>query len=216
MEMSPRICAEDKRNTGAGRLRLTGALALVLMLAGCAAVEPEPEPDTGSEAKQQEKDAIPPETRQAFRAAVKDLDAGRYQQASQRLEPLADNDPPLPGALPNLGIAYRHLERYPQAERLLRRAVELRPEWVNAHVELGIVLRHQGRFEPAREAYEQALAVDDANPTAHLNLGVLCDLYLRDLGCARTHYERYQELAAEEDQQVSLWIADLERRMETQ
>lgn len=212
MEMSPRTCAEDRR---APLLRLTATCLLALVLAACA-LSPEPEPKPEDKTEQEKKPVISEATRSAFEAAVADLNAERFEQAAERLEPLIGHEPPLPGAQLNLGIAYRNLERFEAAEQALRGAIEHRPDWPAPYVELGIVLRQQGRFDEARKAYERALSIDDGNATAHINLGVLCDLYLQDFQCAVGHYERYQALTSEEDRQVKLWIADLNRRMENQ
>lgn len=211
MEMSPGICVNGAPRGPRLLLRLAAAAVLTLGLGGCA-LSPAPEPEEKAQAEDEEP-AVSEQTRATFRAAVTDLQAKRYERAARRLEPLIDHEPPLPGAQLNLGIAYRHLERFEEAEGALRTAIGQRPDWSKPHVQLGIVLRHQGLFGEAREHYEKALALDSDNATAHVNLGVLCDLYLRDLRCAVDHYERYQALTAEEDQQVKLWIADLNRRM---
>lgn len=208
MEMSPEACAEQRPRL----CRFAAAVALAMALAGCA-LAPKPEPEAQAEPEQP---VISEQTRAAFRQAVADLQAQRYAQAAERLAPLAAHDPPLPGALLNLGIARRHLQHYQAAEQALRSALALRGDWPAARVELGIVLRHQGRFDEARQAYQAVLAAAPDHAIAHLNLGVLCDLYLRDLPCAVRHYQRYQSLTDGEDEQVKLWIADINRRLEQQ
>jgi len=186
--------------------------ALALLLTACAGPAPKPAPEQAE--KQAAPQPIAPETRATFRQAVADLQAGHYEAAARSLEPLSAPPRAYPGALLNLAIAYRHLDRLDDAEAMLLQVAALRPAWAAVQNELGIVHRRRGRFQAAREAYEKALALDDAYADAHLNLGVLCDLYLRDLACALTQYKRYQALTPEQNQQVKIWIADVTRRME--
>ena len=48
----------------------------------------------------------------------------------------------------------------------------------------------------------------------HYNLAVISEIYLLDLSAALSHYQRYTELAAEEDKAVTGWMADLQRRLQ--
>lgn len=188
--------------------------ALALLLTACAGPFPKPKPAPDQPQSQAAPRRIAPETRETFRQAVAALQAGDYEAAARALEPLAAPPHAYPGALLNLAIAYRHQDRLAEAEALLLQVAEMRPAWAAVQNELGIVQRRRGRFQAARDAYERALALNEAYADAHLNLGVLCDLYLRDLACALTQYQRYQALTPDRDKQVKIWIADVTRRME--
>ncbi len=50
---------------------------------------------------------------------------------------------------------------------------------------------------------------------AHLNLAILYDIYLQFFYDAHDHYQRYLELAPEDEtaKKVKLWLQDLQQRM---
>ena len=97
-------------------------------------------------------------------------------------------------------------------ERSLLRVTELNPGRTEAYNQMGIFYRHTGRFEDARKMYEKALRIDANYQSARLNLGILYDLYLANIPMALESYKKYLSLASNEEKQVSLWIADLEKR----
>lgn len=112
----------------------------------------------------------------------------------------------------DLGIAYGRTDELDKAEAALTTAVLLSPEHPIAHNELGILYRKTGRFIEARAAYEQALAVYSDFHFARRNLAVLCDLYLRDLGCALENYTAYLS-SVSDDREVEIWAADIRNRL---
>ncbi len=149
--------------------------------------------------------------RSDFASAVRLLESDDAEAAVERLLQVTEAAPQVAAAHIDLGIAYGRLERWEDAEASLRRALEISPRHPVAHNELGIALRHQGRFDDARASYRDALAAAPGFHFAHRNLAILCDLFLGDVACALEHYERYAE-AVPNDEQVGIWIADLERR----
>ena len=75
-----------------------------------------------------------------------------------------------------------------------------------------MLLRRNGKFLEAEAAYLKAVTASPDYALAHYNLGVLNELYLQRLDSALQHFERYQELAGE-DELVEKWISDLQRRV---
>lgn len=79
---------------------------------------------------------------------------------------------------------------------------------------LALLLKEQHRFTEAAELLRQGIRQSPSVAELHYNLAVISELYLLDLETALHHYNRYRELAAEEDELVAGWIADLERRLQ--
>lgn len=115
----------------------------------------------------------------------------------------------------NLGILLFKAGRYAQAEEEFKRSIADDPNNAVGYNYLGILHRVKGQFTEAKSAYERAIMVDSQYALAYLNLGILYDLYLRDLNLALVNYQKYQQLTGPEDKEVTKWIADLKRRMET-
>ena len=180
-------------------------LAGLLALGGCAGNPPSPEQPQESAAESG------PEAR--FSEAVSLLESKRYQEAASAWERLVGEQSAGPAALANLAIAYMHLGREQEAIAALEKALAADPAHPQAGNLLAIQHRKAGRFEEARALYQRVL---DAHPdyrNGHLNLAILCDLYLQQLDCAREHYLRYQSLSEQQDEQVTAWLVDLERRL---
>ncbi len=83
---------------------------------------------------------------------------------------------------------------------------------VNAYLRLAKVQRMQGGFVQAQNTYATVLALWPDFPEAHLNLGVLYDVYLNDGVKAQRHIEAYQFLTNGENQQVAVWLQELQKR----
>lgn len=99
------------------------------------------------------------------------------------------------------------------AEQMLTALLDASPGLAAAHNNLGVIYRRTGRFSEAEQQYKAALADKRDSRDAHLNLGILYDIYLQQPAAALEHYQRYQELSGEPDEEVALWITDLERRL---
>ena len=135
----------------------------------------------------------------------------RYATAIESLEKVVAQSPGVTAPHINLAIAYGRINKPEQAEQHLKKALELIPGHPVASNEYGLLLRKAGRFAEGRAMYEKALAVFPEYYPIQKNLGILCDLYLKDSACAVEQYEIYGK-AMPKDQQVKLWLADLQTR----
>ncbi|MFT5720849.1 MAG: tetratricopeptide (TPR) repeat protein [Motiliproteus sp.] len=157
-----------------------------------------------------------PETRQRYRQALALLRQQQIIPARQALQALLADEPEIAGAWYNLAlIQYQQAE--PQAAlQSLEHSLRLSPGQPGAYTLSGLILRQQGQFKQARSAYTQALEADSGYAAAHLNLAILYDIYLQAFPKARHHYQRYLELAGQDEQpeQVTLWLQDLQRRID--
>jgi Tfp pilus assembly protein PilF len=152
------------------------------------------------------------ESRRDFEQAIEMMKNRNYDKAIGLLEKVVDRSPGVTAPYVNLAIAYKHVDKLEQAEQHLKTALELVPEHPVASNEYGLLLRKAGRFAEARTIYEKTLATFPDYHPARRNLGILCDLYLNDQTCALEQYEIYSE-AMPSDEQVKMWVADLNARM---
>jgi Flp pilus assembly protein TadD len=231
MKRSPRSCSQVA--TFAGYLFL--AIGLVV-LAGCATgntVKKESVADTPVLAAQpshlptvpsvtrftdgregfliRDPSSLDAESRRDFDQAVSLIKEANYQKGSELLEKVIARSPGLTAPQIDIAIAYNRMNKPEQAEPHLKTALELFPGHPVASNEYGLLLRKAGRFAEARAVYEKSLASFPEYHPIDRNLAILCDLYLKDLACARDHYELYSK-AMPKDKLVKLWLADLQVR----
>lgn len=135
----------------------------------------------------------------------------QYEKVIELLEKVIALSPEMSGPRINVAIAYRRVNKPEQAETHLKKALELIPGHPVASNEYGLLLRKAGRFADSRVIYEKALTAFPEYRPIDRNLGILCDLYLKDLACAVEHYQIYSK-AMPKDEQVKLWLADLQSR----
>lgn len=174
---------------------------LVLLISGCGTA---PSSTTSAVA--------PVFDEQAYASALELMKKSDYDKAVAQLEQVVRGDDRRAGPYINLGIAYRQLGKLEEAKQALRVASERESGSGIAFNELGIVYRKLGDFKNAREAYKNSIRKQSGYAKAYLNLGILCDIYLEDLSCAITNYQKYLQSSKEKDEKVSLWIADLKKR----
>ena len=155
---------------------------------------------------------VDPQVQRAYDDALRQLTAGRTEEAERALRALTRSNPDLAGPYANLGLILRQAGKPADAAAELERAVLANPKQPVVFNQLGIAYRQAGQFAKARAAYERALALDANYADAVLNLGILHDLYLRDAPRALELYERYQVLTASKDAAVTKWVVELRNR----
>lgn len=116
-------------------------------------------------------EAAPAEPRPYIELAEAQLRAGRHEAALKTLESLPQ--PPGPGALTNIGVAYAGLGRFEEAAAALRQALQLDPYLPDALFNLGLMLTRLGNDESAQGFYVLATQLRPNHAKAWLNLGNL-------------------------------------------
>jgi len=149
---------------------------------------------------------------QQFAYGIEAMSAENYAQAIDIFHKVAQKEPRASGPWVNIAIAYRKLDQIDKADEAIETAVRLNPKNPYALNQAGIIKREKGAFGVAQTMYENALAEYPNYSNAHLNLAILCDLYLQNIVCAKSHYQAYQEIEKNDDKKVVAWISDLSRR----
>lgn len=155
---------------------------------------------------------VAPATRRAYDEALRQLRAGRTDEAEKALRAIAQAHPELGGPHANLGLIHRQAGKLDEAAADFERAAEANPQRASYFNQLGITYRQAGQFAKARETYERAIALDANDAAPVLNLGILHDLYLGDGGRALELYDRYLVMTPAGDAVVTKWVADLKNR----
>lgn len=203
--------------SGNAILQVLIVLVLATTIAACATTDSGPPPPRVEVVEAVgftivEEARIDGKARQDYSQGLSLLQQERLQEGIAVLEAIAASEPHLTAPHIDLGIAYHRSGDLDAAEASLQKALTLHPGHPIAHNELGIVYRKTGRFAEARSSYEAALDFYPGYHFARRNLAVLCDLYLADLECALENYEAYMATVTEDDE-ASMWIADLRQRL---
>jgi tetratricopeptide (TPR) repeat protein len=114
----------------------------------------------------------------------------------------------------NLGVVYKRLGLLPDAVAAYQQAIKIQPRYPEAYYNLGLALREQGEFRRAEDAYRRAIDAAPDFRDANYNLAVLYDLYLNEPEKAIRHYETYLASGGEGRDEVTIWIAALQKRVE--
>lgn len=199
---------------------LLAVAVLGLTLWGCAAGpqhEPaSPQPGAGASADRDGAAQRPPDpaAEAEFHRAMVRLQDGDAETAERLLVGLGRRHPELPAPHLNLAILRLRQGRHAAALEAVEASLAADPDSATAHNLRGMSLRALGRFEEAETAYREALRLRPDYANAHFNIGVLYEIYLQDYPRALLHYRRFQQLCAEPDPKVALWIQDLQRRID--
>ncbi|SHF10225.1 Tfp pilus assembly protein PilF [Microbulbifer donghaiensis] len=181
-------------------------LALALLLASCAST-----PTSGGRVSDYSSVRVSGSVNRDFERSLEYLREENFAAAIDLLLSVVEREKRLPAPYVNLGIAYYKNGNEKNAEEALLHALQVDPQHPAAANELAVLYRKQGRFAEARKIYVNSLAENPEYLPLIKNLGILCDLYLQDLQCALAQFQQYLALEPE-NQEVSIWLADLKRR----
>lgn len=199
--------------------RLGPCLSIVatLLIAGCAGPGPAKKEqlssgEAGNAIVITDEADVDGDVRSDFETATALLAAEKYEEGIELLGKVIKRSPKSTAPYINLAMAYRKQGNLKEAEEQIKKALEINPLHPVANDEYAKIHRRNGNFSEARRLYEALLNTYPRFYPARKNLGILCDLYLNDLPCALEQYEIYSA-ARPEDEKVTLWIADLRRRI---
>jgi tetratricopeptide (TPR) repeat protein len=126
-----------------------------------------------------EVNTIQNERPESYKQSLRELHAGRAEQAALLLEPLYEANPNDAEYALHLGGAYVLMGRYDEAREILEKTAVLAPEnpnvWVNlAAARLGLLeTSNEVQQDGAVAAYQQALAAHPETPNVHYMLGLI-------------------------------------------
>jgi Flp pilus assembly protein TadD len=149
-----------------------------------------------------------------FQRGILFLENGKHKEARTLFEGLRETYPNVGVFHNNLGVAYKRLGLMQQAQDAYRQAIEIQNSDPEPYYNLAIILREQGEFREAEEKYKAAIVLAPDFRDAHYNLAVLYDLYLNEPAQAIRHYQTYLGLGGENQEEIKIWIASLEKRIE--
>jgi tetratricopeptide (TPR) repeat protein len=159
---------------------------------------------------------IDPANKIKFQNGVSAIKNRDFLKAQSLFENIVLTHPNHSGAKLNLALALSGQEQYQAAIEMLNLAIINNPNNIHALNQLAILQRQQGQFEQAKQHWLDALTKWPDYPQAHYNLGILYDLYLGQFDLALSHYQQYQSYLEKPDRLVKAWVADLERRINSQ
>mgnify|MGYP002632701809 FL=1 len=213
-------------------LKLLAAGLVCLFLTACQTTTPKLKliPDKPVEP---ERVLTPEQRKKAEEQARKDRDlnekavitakVGDADKSIELFEQLIKQNPKYPYAFTNLALQLLKKDNIIGARALFGKAIEQDNRDAIAYNHLALLQRREGLFDQAHENYLKAIEADERYANAHLNLGILLDIYLQDLPTALKHYETYQSLIIDKDDEatkqtnemVEKWIVDIKRRVDS-
>ncbi len=133
---------------------------------------------TSSEKESNDKDlGIDPKSRievsNFLHDAMLDVEDGRYQEAVPLLERVLKDQPEMPIAEMQLGIAQSRLNHFEQAIEPLQKAVKLVPDAGMGHYELGLALFETGDWKAAAPQFAAAVTRAPRWTDAHFSLAAV-------------------------------------------
>ena len=141
--------------------------ALGYVASDAAKVEDKPGATTGTDPKSKI------EVANLLHDAMFDIEDAHYEQAIPRLERVLAEQPEMPVAEMQLGIAEARLHNYEKALPPLQKAVQLIPDSGMGHYELGLALFETGAWKSAAPQFEAAVARAPRWADAHFSLAAV-------------------------------------------
>ena len=201
-------------------------LICIVALGACANMPSLKKPSTANSAAKTEKTSqksagkilaqpnfrISKKTATAYNTALKHMRAKNYDTAILEMHKVAKMDQRVSGPWVNIGMAHKELGAAERAKSAFEKAITINPNNPYALNQLAIMKREDGKFGEAEKLYKKALAAYPDYKNAHLNLAILCDVYLRKIGCALDHYQKYLNLSGGQDKQVIAWMSQLKKQ----
>jgi tetratricopeptide (TPR) repeat protein len=105
--------------------------------------------------------------------AMFDVEDARYQEAIPLLKRVLQDEPEMPVANMQFGMAQARLGNYPEALAPLKKAVKLVPDNGMGHYELGLALFETGDWKAAAPEFEAAVAKAPRWTDAHFSLAAV-------------------------------------------
>lgn len=121
------------------------------------------------------------------------LDAGRLDEAEEKLRAAVEHAPESAYIRNKLGVCYARQRRLEEARQQFMHAVAIEPHNAAAHSNIGNLHREAGRLDEAVTAYLEALRHDPDYHVAHHNLGAAYKAQGR-IADAVTHLKRANRL----------------------
>ncbi len=101
------------------------------------------------------------------------INAGRFQEAIDQLEPLRAEHPDDPALTTNLSIAYRNVGRTEEAFQLLLDGLETDPDFFGYHLNISAAYQRKGDIERALHHLDRTIEINPTLGTAYERRGRL-------------------------------------------
>lgn len=187
------------------------SLMLALMLAGCSLLSKPKAVDSA-----QEQSPLPEGLVENYNKGLELLKNNNLPEALTYWQELSAAYPNYPGIWANLALTELQLTHWEQSQSYLDKAFAIQAGFCPALKIQALLKRQLGQFKDAEGFYLSALACDGADSSTAYNLAILYDLYLQDLPQALAYYQKAQELLGTPDENLAMWIADLQKRQPKQ
>ncbi len=146
-----------------------------------------------------------------FNLGLAQLEAGQAGKAIPNLDRVRSAANPPAYVESHLARAYSDKSAWRQAHEALTRHLAAHGRTADGLNTLGVIEVRLGRYNDARKTFSNAIAADPTFAAAYLNRGLIQQDHFRQPQDARRDYERYLELARDDE-----LASGLKRKLETQ